>query len=94
MVQEAASNACKHSGATQIWVNIEQDQLSDSLTIRVRDNGRGFDPAQSTTHGWGLGNIHQRAHSLGGKAQIQSEIGAGTCVEIFVPTHHRETVMH
>jgi signal transduction histidine kinase len=52
----------------------------------IGDNGRGFDPgAERTGEHHGLSNLHSRAAALGGRVQIDSELGAGTRVEISVP---------
>jgi signal transduction histidine kinase len=56
--------------------------------LEVDDDGRGFDPAQTTT-GQGLGNLQERAAELGGQAEIHSAVGEGTRVSVRIPmTRH------
>ncbi len=43
LFKEAANNAAKYSGATEVWVLVQND--NGGLRLEVRDNGRGFDPA-------------------------------------------------
>ena len=43
IVNEALSNVARHSGATRAWIDVIGED--HDLTIVVRDNGRGFDPA-------------------------------------------------
>ena len=57
--EESLGNALKHSGATKVHVTMSAAELR--FTIRVQDNGRGFQPDQSMTPrnggGNGLGNM-------------------------------------
>jgi signal transduction histidine kinase len=57
--------------------------------LEVDDDGRGFDPGQ-TTAGQGLGNLQDRAAALAGRAVIHSTVGEGTKVSVRIPmTGHR-----
>jgi signal transduction histidine kinase len=94
IVQEAVTNVVKHSGATEATVVIKNRPAVVSLSIR--DNGRGFDPAQpaSQAHGLGCGlsGIAERVRILGGTLLIDSRPGAGTSLtmEIPLPTSKHE----
>ncbi len=55
-----------------------------SLTIRVSNNGAGFDPAD-VDEGHGLASMRARAEELGGELQIISNDGRGTTVLLKVP---------
>ncbi len=59
------------------------------LRVVVRDNGRGIDPqalrSEQDTH-WGLLGMRERAGAIGAQLRIWSRRGAGTEVEITVPT--------
>jgi len=81
MVREAVHNAAKHSGAGEVTLRISP--APDALTIRVADNGRGFDPALTT--GDGLGNMAARASEIGGACRISNEPGRGVAVEFELP---------
>ncbi len=62
----------------------------DRVTMRVHDDGRGFDPAAAapntaTGRGLGLLSMRERASLLGGSVRIESAPGAGTTVEATLP---------
>ena len=60
---------------------------SDKLLLRIRDDGKGFDPAaqaNSANHSFGLIGISERARLLGGKYSIASEVGKGTLVTVEI----------
>jgi signal transduction histidine kinase len=57
--------------------------VSDEVTLKVSDDGTGMPPG--TTRRSGLANLAQRAESLGGDFEIQSEPGRGTRVTWRVP---------
>ncbi|MBA4312738.1 MAG: hypothetical protein C0417_08920 [Chlorobiaceae bacterium] len=75
LLKEAVNNACKHSGCSEIL--IETTHRSGLLDIRVKDNGNGFDRA-TKTNGKGLETMKMRAEELGGKLEINSQVGNGT----------------
>jgi signal transduction histidine kinase len=85
--REALVNALLHSEATRIEAEVEYSPRR--LRVVVRDNGRGIDPqvarTQSDAH-WGLVGMRDRAESIGAKLTIWSRPGAGTEVEISVPS--------
>jgi NarL family two-component system sensor histidine kinase LiaS len=54
--------------------------------MRIVDNGVGFDTPSSLPPGhYGLRNLHERAHGLGGAVTIRSAPGQGTAVDVRVP---------
>jgi signal transduction histidine kinase len=86
IVSEAVANAATHSGARSVAVELsEQD---GAFTVRVSDDGCGFDPSavQSVRRrlgGFGLTSMAERAHALGGHFRIRSgPTGGGTTVEV------------
>jgi signal transduction histidine kinase len=83
-LKESLTNAQKHAGATSVTVRIN---WSDStLTMRVGDNGSGFDlSSPETGRGRGLLNFQARARVLGGTCHIESAPGAGTNVILEIP---------
>jgi two-component system, NarL family, sensor histidine kinase LiaS len=83
VAQEALANVAKHSGAG----NVEVDLIyaSDALTLRVADDGRGFDPAENPNQGFGLQSMHERLEKLGGRVEIESAPGKGTRVSCVCP---------
>ena len=83
-LKESLTNAQKHAGATSVTVRI--DWSDSTLTMRVGDNGSGFDlSSPETGRGRGLLNFQARARVLGGTCHIESAPGAGTNVILEIP---------
>ena len=81
-IQELLSNAVKHSGASEVVVQITQHD--DILNIIVEDDGLGFDP-NNTQWGMGYTSIQNRMDNLNGELTIDSSTGNGTTVILNVP---------
>jgi len=56
----------------------------DKLSLRVCDNGAGFDP-QLESAGHGLVSMRRRVESLGGNLKVESNEGSGTSVSLVIP---------
>lgn len=85
--REAILNASRHSGATQINVEI---RYGTRFVVSVRDSGRGIDvdamtAAEKSGH-WGLRGMRERSEAMGGSLEIKSVIGTGTHVELNMPS--------
>jgi signal transduction histidine kinase len=80
--KECVHNAARHSGCTEAEVAVRVE--GGDFVMTLRDNGRGFDPAQAFD-GHGLGNMQGRARGLGGRLEIESHPGRGTTVALSVP---------
>lgn len=83
IVQEAVSNAVRHSKARRIQIRARY--RPDQIELQVSDDGEGFDPDDAVTQqeprfGLGLVGMRQRAKDAGGHVSIQSKPGAGTIV--------------
>jgi PAS domain S-box-containing protein len=83
IAQEALINARKHAHATQVTVRV--DGNVDGVTVRVIDNGRGFEMMPEQLGHVGLVSMRERAEMAGGWWQIDSAPGHGTMVEFFLP---------
>lgn len=84
----ALANVREHAGAGRVALTLTY--LLDEVVLDVRDDGRGFDPAQVRaigTRGRGLAGIRDRAEALGGQADIESAPGEGTTVSVRFPVH-------
>lgn len=82
ILQEALSNACKHSAADRIQVTLKGDGAF--LTVRVRDNGCGFDIHSVSDDHLGIRIMRERASLVGGTCSVISSAGAGTIVEVTI----------
>lgn len=82
---EAIRNACVHSNATQLRVELSYAQ---DLSLRIRDNGAGIDPdiVQGGKPGhFGLQSMRERAARIMGKFSVESSAGSGTVITLTVP---------
>jgi signal transduction histidine kinase/ligand-binding sensor domain-containing protein len=86
IAREAVRNAFLHARARQIEAEITYgDRL---LRLRVRDDGRGMDPAmleEGRPGHYGLPGMRERASRIGAQLNVWSAIGAGTEVELILP---------
>ena len=82
-VRETFVNIAKHAEATRVHVTAASD--AESRYIRIRDDGVGFDPQQTTDGrlGWGLFSIRERMKNLGGEVRMESTAGGGTTVTLW-----------
>jgi signal transduction histidine kinase len=82
-VGEALTNAGKHGAAQRAVVYVEPTETG--LFCSVRDDGTGFDPAE-TVEGVGLPrSIRGRIDELGGRVELDTAPGRGTEVRITLP---------
>lgn len=81
VIQEALTNARRHSGARRITVRLRME--GKDLLAEVSDDGAGFGP--EVPPGVGLGSMRERAALVGGNLEIESEEGHGTTVRLRVP---------
>jgi len=83
-VQEAMTNCGKHAHAKRVSVTIKQE--NNRVTVSVRDDGRGFDPNRTYTHGLGLLGMKERVRALDGNITVVSAPGQGTLLTLELPT--------
>lgn len=89
IIQEALSNAARHSGAKEAEVVIGREERHVVATIA--DSGRGFDLAEAERRGAiGLLGMEERAAWVGGTVQVHSEPGRGTRVVVRIPVPGEE----
>ena len=82
-VQEALSNVSRHAGAQEVEVELEVAEHGAEL--RVRDDGRGFDPATANGDGLGLEGMAERARLVGGHLDVRSAPGGGSSLTMRLP---------
>jgi signal transduction histidine kinase len=80
--QEAITNAVKHSGSACVKARL--DVSSTAVTLQVRDDGVGFDPAGSYDGHLGLELMRTRAAEAGGRLSVDSAPGRGTALTVTV----------
>ncbi len=84
---EALRNAFRHADAGQIEVEIRYDD--QQFRLRVRDDGKGIDPALLSRKGpeghYGLHGMRERAKLIGATVTVWSELDSGTEIELLVP---------
>jgi signal transduction histidine kinase len=83
IVQEALTNVGRHADATLARVEVEAGQLA--VTVRVRDNGRGFDPQAVPTGEYGMSSMVERARLIGGDIAVSSRPLDGTVLTLSLP---------
>jgi two-component system, NarL family, sensor kinase len=81
--QEALTNVRKHAHAHRVMVSLRRRGQTVSLT--VRDDGRGFVASDSRPDSQGVIGMRERVRLLGGRLQITSRPGQGTRVTARVP---------
>lgn len=83
LFQESLTNIVKHAGADS--AQLEAVQTNGELTLRVTDDGSGFDTTARSS-GVGLRGMRERVEVLGGTFAISSEPGSGTEMTARLPT--------
>lgn len=81
LYKEALNNAVKHAAASRVDITVGLER--SSLTFRVADDGKGFDPA-AAEGGNGQRLMRERASALRGALVVRSAPGEGTAVELTV----------
>ncbi|MEO5886072.1 MAG: histidine kinase [Anaerolineales bacterium] len=77
--QEALNNIAKHAGASKVEIyEIYLKQEGTAIELRISDDGRGFDPEQTTSGHYGLSMMRERAEAVGALLSIISQPGHGT----------------
>jgi signal transduction histidine kinase len=85
IIQEALTNARRHSGAESVLVTVRLE--GGDLVAKVADDGRGIEPG--TPSGVGFDSMRERATAIGGELQIESQVGRGTRVHLRAPIPQR-----
>ncbi|NOZ52221.1 MAG: HAMP domain-containing protein [Gammaproteobacteria bacterium] len=85
IVQEALTNIEKHANASTVVINVTHNDTN--VTIRLEDDGQGFDlqKATRTSQSMGLRNMRERIELLQGSFFIHSDVGKGTFLEVKAP---------
>jgi two-component system sensor histidine kinase UhpB len=79
--KEATNNLVKYAEADKASFTIREEK--NTLSMLIRDNGKGFDITRST-EGNGIKNMRKRAEEIGGRLYIDSEPGHGTTIQLRI----------
>ncbi len=84
IIQEAVSNIIKYAKAQAAIITLNEHK--ERLLIEIKDNGKGFNVAEtlSSNKSFGLHNIIERSKAINGKATIASN-SSGTMITIEIP---------
>ncbi|WP_288788765.1 ATP-binding protein [uncultured Elizabethkingia sp.] len=86
IIQELVNNAIKHADASEIIIQVSQEE--NVLNLTVEDNGKGFDhKGLNVKKTAGFHNIESRVQFLKGTMNIISELNIGTSIELQIPIH-------
>lgn len=98
VLQEALVNISRHAEArrVEVWLTIEEE----TILLRVRDDGCGFDPPRQPAGGrpaygtnWGIRLMHEYAAMAGGRLEVSSVKGRGTQVTLFIPVREPASLL-
>lgn len=90
-VQEALTNAARYAQAQRLHISLAPTppsaaQPAGGARLLVADDGVGFDPATRAASSHGLVGMRYRVEAEGGSLQLRSRPGAGTEIEVWLPT--------
>ncbi len=86
IVQESVNNALRYSQATRVAISMKR-QDNGEIELTVSDDGVGMSicTVDQTRH-FGLLGMRERAQSLQGRFDIESELGGGVKIKVVIPT--------
>jgi len=89
ILSEGLANALRHANARTIHIEILYSRRE--LTVRLVDDGRGFEEeqVQAAPAGghWGLAGMRERARKIKAQIEIASRLDAGTSIELRIPAN-------
>jgi len=84
IAQEALNNVVKHAHASAVHLRLGS-AADGQLVLRISDNGSGMSVAdRNKAQSFGLLGMQERVRALGGTLRIESQLGAGTAIEVVV----------
>ena len=79
-VQEALTNAARHSNAENIWIVLRRD--GERIMLDIRDDGRGFGALR---FGHGLSGMRERLEAIDGALQVERNPAGGVQLQAWLP---------
>ncbi len=83
IAQQAVANAVRHANARVVTLRLTR--RSDHVTLRIEDDGTGFDSGAIPAGRFGLVGMRERAHLVGGTLVVESTAGVGTTIAVRIP---------
>lgn len=83
IVREALNNVAKYAQADNVLLTVARE--GNTLSLRIEDDGCGFDLAPALRNGHGLGNMRRRAQALDGTLELDTAPGKGTVIQVEIP---------
>jgi two-component system, NarL family, sensor kinase len=83
VTQEALAHVVRPAGARSVTVSLVTEPAA--VTLRVEDDGQGFEIDRTLAGRFGLIGMRERLRLMGGELRVESGPGAGTAVEARVP---------
>jgi signal transduction histidine kinase len=83
ILQEATMNIQKHAEASFVFIKFSLNESAKEIELIIKDDGKGF--SNQKKPGIGLKNIKSRVDEVHGKISIDSKLGTGTKISIFIP---------
>jgi signal transduction histidine kinase len=89
IAQEALNNAMRHASGSSVRVTLRSG--AKSVTLRIHDDGPGFDinALPRTRRGMGLATMRERAQEIGARIEIRGRAGGGTTVTVSLASEAR-----
>jgi signal transduction histidine kinase/DNA-binding response OmpR family regulator len=89
IVQESLNNVRKHADAESVWIELDMSR-PESVSLTIRDDGRGFDLEEALANAPSLGNLgliqmKERVEEIRGEFAIETKPGYGTKVIAVLP---------
>lgn len=90
---EALSNAFRHAEAANVWLEVVYTPRT--FTLRIEDNGHGFDTTARPVGRWGLVGMRERAARLGAALEVRSHSrGTSVCLRVPARSAYRRKRWH
>ncbi len=83
IAQEALNNIARHARPKQVAVFLRNEQ--GAISLRISDDGKGFDPEAVPPAHFGLEIMRERAQSIGAQLSIESQPGQGVTIQLVYP---------
>ena len=83
LLQESLTNIGKYAQAKQVTISLQN--FDSYISVEVKDDGKGFDVAQTRPSSHGLTGMRHRVEAAGGRLTVTSVAGDGTRISAVLP---------